>query len=211
MHLHLPSSFCFIPVNAANYIHKDDNDEEPKKKQLKANNENALGVPEALIFKPMVSISLWKDEARHQNVSVAFAMPASITKKEDSKVSVLDDQSTLKVDVRIPEMLSNVDKLHSYWNRGGMTTLPLYRLKIKGHKDFFANLRKREADTLFGTTHIKLPVLVQKNTAWTYRYGGVEGSILYVDLEGVNKNEYKVDDGEDFVLLDSYSHSRQTH
>ena len=201
---------CFIPVNAANYIHEDDDDEEQPKKKLKANKENALGVPEALIFKPMISISLWEDEARHQNVSVAIAMPAGITKKEDTKISVLDDQSTLKVEVRIPEMLSNVHKLHSYWNRGGMTTLPLYHPKIKGHEDFFANLRKREADSLFSIALIKLPVLVQKNIVGTYRYGGVEGSILYVDLEGVNKSEYKVDDSEDFVLLDTYTPDKPT-
>ena len=115
----------------ANYIHKDDEDQEPKKK-LKANNENALlGVPEALIFKPMIGISSWEDEVRHQNVSVAIAMPAGITKKDDTKIRVLDDQSTLRVDVRMPDMLFNVQKLHSYWNRTGVTTLPMYHPKIR--------------------------------------------------------------------------------
>jgi hypothetical protein len=39
-------------------------------------------VPEALTFKPQVSIAFWKDENMHEFVSVAIATPAGLTKKD---------------------------------------------------------------------------------------------------------------------------------
>jgi hypothetical protein len=162
-------------------------------------------VPDALLFKPQASIGLWKDEAMHEFVSVAIAMPAGLTKNDDTKVRVLDDQSTLRVDVRMPDMLSNVGLLHSFWNRpgSGLVPLPPYHPKIVAHHDFFSSLRKREGDTLFSTALIKLPVMVQKSVMSVHRFGSTAGgSILYVDLEGINKGGSKTNNGGDFVLLE---------
>jgi hypothetical protein len=64
-------------------------------------------------------------------------------------------------------------------------------------------LKTREDDILYSTAIIVLPMEVQKKVLGVARYGSATGgSILYVDLEGVNKSEYKVDDGDEFVLLD---------
>ena len=159
-----------------------------------------------LLYKPMYIISCWMDEDRHENVTVAIALPAGITKKEDTKVRVLDDQSSLRVDVRMPDMLANIDLLHSFWNRGGRNPYPSYHPKITGFHEFFEKMRNREEDAVFSTALIKLPILVQKKLVDVKRFGSTTGgSILYVDLEGVTKSEYKVSNGDDFVFLDDFS------
>lgn len=165
--------------------------------------EPDLGVPEALTFKPQVSIALWKDENLHDFVSVAIAIPAGLTKRDDTKVSILDDICHMRVDAKMPDMLSDVTLLHSFWDRPGMTPLPAYHPKILAHHDFFARLRKREDEILYSTAVIKLPIMVQQKMLAVHRFGTVTGgTILYVDLEGINKSEYKADNGDEFVLLD---------
>ena len=87
-----------------------------------------------------------------------------------------------------------------------MTPLPAYHPKILAHHDFFSRLRKREDEILFSTAVIKLPIMVQQKILAVHRFGTVTGgSILYVDLEGINKSEYKADNGDKFVLLDDLS------
>jgi hypothetical protein len=163
-------------------------------------------VPEALTFKPQVSIAFWKDENMHEFVSVAIATPAGLTKKDDTKVCVLDDLCHLRVDAKMPDLLSDVTALHRYWSRPGMTPLPAYHPKILAHHDFFSRLRKREDEILFSTAVIKLPIMVQQKILAVHRFGTVTGgSILYVDLEGINKSEYKADNGDEFILLDDLS------
>ena len=172
-------------------------------KKPRLGKEPDLGVPEPLVFKPQVSIALWKDENLHDFVSVAIAIPAGLTKKDDTKVSILDDLSHLRLDAKMPDLLSNVTALHSYWSRPGMTPLPAYHPKILAHHDFFAKLRKREDEILFSTAIIKLPIMVQQKIMAVHRFGTVSGgSILYVDLEAINKSEYKADNGDEFVMLD---------
>jgi hypothetical protein len=170
-----------------------------------------LGIAEALIFKPQISIAQWKDENMHDFVSVAIAIPAGLTKKEDTKVRVLDDLSRIRLDARMPQLLSDVKALHSYWSRPGMTPLPAYHPKILAHQDFFASLRSREGDILYSTAVIQLPIQVQKKILAVHRFGTVTGgSIVYIDLEGVNKSEYKDDDGDDFILLDDSPKEKKT-
>jgi hypothetical protein len=167
-------------------------------------------VPEALIFKPQVLIALWKDENMHDFVSVAIATPAGLTKKDDTKVRILDDLSSMRLDARMPHLLSDVTALHSFWSRPGMTPLPSYHPKILAHHDFFAALRTREEDALFSTAVIKLPIQVQKKILAVHRFGTVTGgSILYVDLEGINKSEYRADDGDEFIMLEDFSEAKK--
>jgi hypothetical protein len=131
-------------------------------------------------------------------------------KKDDTKVCVLDDLCHLCVDAKMPDLLSNVTALHRYWSRPGMTPLPDYHPKILAHHDFFSRLRKREDEILFSTAVIKLPIMVQQKILAVHRFGTVTGgSILYVDLEGINKSKYKADNGDEFVLLDDLSAIKQ--
>jgi hypothetical protein len=63
-------------------------------------------------------------------------------------------------------------------------------------------LRKHEDEILFSTAVIKLPIMIQQKNLAVHRFGTLTGgSILYVDLEGINKNEYKVDNGDEFVCI----------
>ena len=63
-------------------------------------------------------------------------------------------------------------------------------------------MRKHEDEILFSTAVIKLPIMIQQKVLAVHRFGTVTGgSILYVDLEGINKSEYKVDNGDEFVCI----------
>lgn len=192
-----------IPRNNDNDDDDDDGDHQTNCKKKKRKTDKN-GVPDALLFKPQASIALWKNNTLHEFVSVAIAMPDGLTHKDDTKVLVTEDQNTLRVDVRMPDMLSNVEMLHSFWNRpnSGLVPLPPYQPKIVAHDEFFASLRKTEGGTLFSTAFIKLPVMVQKKIKSVYRFGSATGgSILYVDLESVNTSGYKANNGNDFVML----------
>ena len=88
----------------------------------------------SLTSKPQVSIALWKDENMYEFISVAFVTLAGLTKKDDTKVCVLDDFCHLHVlDAKMPDLLSDVTALHRYWSRPGMMPLPAYHPKILAH------------------------------------------------------------------------------
>lgn len=187
------------------YDEEDDDEAEAKpSKYAKAytSMEHELGIPEALVFKPQVSISLWQDDARQEFVSVAIAMPAGITERNDTKVRVLDDLTSIRVDIGIPPILGNPIELHRYWEKIGKPLAPDCP-RIKGHQDFQASIKNREVDKIYSTAVICLPIQVQKKILKIYRYGTWKlGSVLYIDLEGSSKSEYKLDDGDEFVMLD---------
>jgi hypothetical protein len=84
-----------------------------------------------------------------------------------------------------------------------MTPRPAYHpTKVLSHHDFFVSLKTQEEDILYSTAIIKFPISVQKNILAVHCLGTVTGgSILNVDFEGVNKSEYKADNGNEFVML----------
>jgi hypothetical protein len=114
-------TFC-TRTNRSPQLYNDDYEQEDgeswelKPKKARIGKEPDVGVPEPLTFKPQVSIALWKDENMHEFISVAIVTLAGLTKKDDTKVCVLDDLChLLHADAKMPDLLSDVTALHRYY------------------------------------------------------------------------------------------------
>jgi hypothetical protein len=176
----------------------------PQAKRAKSGSTaSVLALPSLLTWKPHYAMSQWVNHQLHDMVTVVVSLTGGVDIEEECKVFVSDNNNDLVVQERMIKMLTDVDLMHSHWNRKNPNAYPPTNPKIMGFHKFFSTIRKREDDELFTTAIIPLPFPVQTTIVDMHKLGNDKGArLLYVDLKAMACSEYKSAPKNELIFID---------